>query len=264
MNHDDKASEKKAGSERKLADPSHDDRTSVQPEASLSSAQTDIAISHTGTEGNGDNMGRPQGKHNEDYEQKRAALLEKLGPRIVDTAERASFRELAALAGVSVPTLRHYFGDRNGLLRAWLELKGRLGAHHLTTLSSTDDDFATSVRSMLRYTAVGMDRGRVIELHTVGLAEGLTNPALGPTYLQAILEPTLAAAEMRLAAHIDRGEMRTTDIRSAALSLLSPLLLAILHQRDLGGDKVRCLDLDAFIEAHSTGFVRAYGRSRDD
>jgi AcrR family transcriptional regulator len=204
-------------------------------------------------------MGRPQGKHNEDYEQKREALLEKLGPRLVATADRASFREMAAFARVSVPTLRHYFTDRNGVIRAWLEWKGGRGRQYLTTLSWSDEDFAASIRSMLAFVAMGMDRGRVIELHIVGLAEGLTNPSLGPTYLQSILEPTLAAAEARLSTHMQRGEMRQVDVRAAALALLSPLILAMLHQRDLGGETLRCLNVDAFIESHAGAFVLAYG-----
>lgn len=205
-----------------------------------------------------DDMGRPQGKQNVDYVEKRDALLDKLGPRLVTTSERASFREMAAFAEVSVPTLRHYFGDRNGVVRAWLERKGVRGKQHLDALSETQEDFAHSIRSMLSFVAMGMERGRVIELHIVGLAEGLTNPALGPTYLQSILEPTLAAAERRLSTHIQRGEMRETDVRTAALALLSPLILALLHQRDLGGREVRRLDIDEFIDSHASAFIMAY------
>jgi hypothetical protein len=46
--------------------------------------------------------------------------------------------------------------------------------------------------------------------------------------------------------------------RGAALMLLSPIILAMLHQRDLGGEKVRCLDVDAFVATHADAFIRAY------
>ena len=42
------------------------------------------------------------------------------------------------------------------------------------------------------------------------------------------------------------------------MSLLAPLLLAILHQRELGGTSVRQMDLDGFLEDHASAFVRAY------
>lgn len=203
-------------------------------------------------------MGRPQGSQNEDYDEKRQAILERLSGRIVSISERASFRDLAASAGVSVPTLRHYFRDREGLLAAWLEWKGGLGAPHLELVKKPGPDFESSVLDLLSYIVNGLSFGRVIELHSVGLAEGLTNPMLGPAYLQSILEPTLAAAEERLQAHIGKGQMRPVDVRSAALSLVSPVLLAVLHQRDLGGKAVRCLDVDEFVAAHGAAFVKAY------
>jgi len=205
-------------------------------------------------------MGRPHGTHNEDYEEKRKLLLERMSGRMVAPTERASFRELAAAAGVSMPTLRHYFKDRNGVVAAWLAWKGSLGKPHLDVVARTDDDFATSIRSLMVYVRAGMDYGRVNELHVVGLTEGLTNPPLGPAYLQSILEPTLAATETRLAGHQTRGEMRKdVSVRTAALALLSPIILAVLHQRDLGGSTLRCLDMEDFYEAHAAAFVRAYG-----
>jgi AcrR family transcriptional regulator len=204
-------------------------------------------------------MGRPAGVHNEDYDEKRAALLERVTARLVEVgAERASFREMAAATGVSVPTLRHYFGDRQGLIRAWMDWRGGQGAPYLAALAATDEPFAASIRTMLDFVALGLERGRVVELHVVGLMEGLTNPALGPAYLKTILEPTLQAAERRLALHVARGEMHAVDVRTAALALLSPLILAVLHQRDLGGKAVRCLDLPVFIATHAEAFVRAY------
>jgi AcrR family transcriptional regulator len=204
-------------------------------------------------------MGRPAGVHNEDYDEKRAALLDRVTARLVAVgADRASFREMAATAGVSVPTLRHYFGDRQGLIRAWMAWRGGQGAPYLAELATTTEPFDLSIRTMLEFVALGLERGRVVELHVVGLMEGLTNPALGPSYLTSILEPTLQAAEQRLALHAERGEMRAVDLRAAALALLSPLILAVLHQRDLGGRSVRCLDISAFIATHAEAFVRAY------
>lgn len=204
-------------------------------------------------------MARTSGSRNRDYDEKRIALLKRLEPRLADlTKPRPSFREMAGAADVSVPTLRHYFKDREGVVQAYLVWQGSESARYRPLVATTDDPFPSSIRRVLHGSAFGLkDMGR-IRTHVVGLTEGLHNDRIGPSYLQATLEPLLASVEQRLTLHVARGEMRAVDIRHAAISLLAPLLLAILHQRELGGTTVRQMDLDAFMEDHAASFVRAY------
>ena len=71
-------------------------------------------------------MSRTSGSRNRDYDTKRQELLKRIGVRLTDLSQgRPSFRELAAAAGISVPTLRHYFKDRDGVLEAFLDWQGR-------------------------------------------------------------------------------------------------------------------------------------------
>lgn len=56
----------------------------------------------------------------------------------------------------------------------------------------------------------------------------------------------------------DKGAVEA-GLRVAALAYLSPLLVALLHQHDLAGVTCRPLDLEAFLAAHTSRFVRAYG-----
>jgi len=204
-------------------------------------------------------MARTSGSRNRDYDEKRVALLKRLEPRLSDLSKvRPSFREMAGAAGVSVPTLRHYFSDRDGVLQAYLVWQGGESARYRPLVATTEDPFQHSIRKVLHGSAFGLkDMGR-IRTHVVGLAEGLHNDRVGPSYLQATLEPLLASMEQRLTLHVSRGEMVATDVRHAAISLIAPLLLAILHQRELGGSSVRQMDLDQFIEDHAAAFVRAY------
>jgi AcrR family transcriptional regulator len=204
-------------------------------------------------------MARTSGSRNRDYDDKRLALLKRLGPRLSDLSRaRPSFRELAGAAGVSVPTLRHYFADREGVLQAYLVWQGGESARYRPLVATTEDPFEHSIRRVLHGSAFGLrDMGR-IRTHVVGLTEGLHNARVGPSYLQATLEPLLASVEQRLTLHVARGEMRAVDLRHAAISLFSPLLLAILHQRELGGASVRLLDFDRFLDDHAAAFVRAY------
>jgi AcrR family transcriptional regulator len=204
-------------------------------------------------------MARTSGSRNRDYDEKRVALLKRLDPRLSDVANpRPSFREMAGAAGVSVPTLRHYFRDREGVLQAYLVWQGGESARYRPLVATTEDPFPLSMRKVLHGSAFGLkDMGR-IRTHVVGLTEGLHNSRVGPSYLQATLEPLLASVEQRLTLHVARGEMRAVDLRHAAIALLAPLLLAILHQRELGGTSVRQMDLEAFMEDHAAAFVRAY------
>lgn len=204
-------------------------------------------------------MPRTSGSRNRDYDDKRLALLKRLDPRLSDLSKtRPSFREMAGAAGVSVPTLRHYFTDREGVVQAYLVWQGGESARYRPLVATTEDPFQHSIRRVLHGSAFGLKDMDRIRTHVVGLTEGLHNARVGPSYLQATLEPLLASVEQRLTLHVARGEMRPVDLRHAAISLIAPLLLAILHQRELGGTNVRQLDLDRYIEDHAAAFVRAY------
>ena len=61
----------------------------------------------------------------------------------------------------------------------------------------------------------------------------------GPAYLRMLLEPTLHSAEARIALHMARGEIGPCDVRVAAVELVAPVIVVLLHQRALGGSSVR-------------------------
>lgn len=209
-------------------------------------------------------MSRTRGARNADYDERRSALIERLRGRLADRgAGQASMRELAASAEVSVPTLTHYFGGRDDVIAAVLEHSLEAGQEHLAYAATPQGSFASSIRQLLDYAALGHRFG-VSELHRIGLTEGIGHPGLGPAYVEKTLEPTLQAIEKRLSAHVAAGEMREANVRHAALQLLAPLLFAQLHQHELGGDRCRPLDTEQFIVDHADMFVRAYGMTSAD
>ncbi|UUL84053.1 hypothetical protein [Sphingomonas qomolangmaensis] len=159
--------------------------------------------------------------------------------------------------------MSHYFGRRDDVVRAVMEDDLRQGAEPLATLARPTGPFSTSIADAVSHVATGLRHG-VGTMFSVGLTEGLRHAELGPVFLGSALEPTLAAIEARLTAHINAGDMRAVDPRGPAIALVSPLLIAFLHQHELGGSDVRPLDLDALCQEHTAAFVRAWGVSSAD
>lgn len=209
-------------------------------------------------------MARTLGARNAHFEARRAALIVRARERLSLQTEHQSpsFRELALACGVGVTTLRHYFGSREELVKTVFEQALRGGQQYLERARTPEDGDAAglerSLRALLSRLVVGWTRGKVGELHRIGLAEGLRNARTALDYLNDILEPTLQAVETRLQGYIAHGEIVACDTRHAALMLLSPLLLALLHQHDLGGTRCRPLEIPALIDEHVKVFVRAY------
>lgn len=195
-------------------------------------------------------MGRRAGSRNADFEATRAGLLASIGQRLAQAdGVGASMHELADAAGVSPATLRHYFGDRDAVIVAYLEDCFGKGARY-AALVATEPLHATAAESLgwaLGQIRVGLERSPLGKIHAFGLRAGLESPLLGPSYLNNLLEPTLRCVEARIERHQARGELVGRDPRMLALQLVSPLLLAVLHQRSLFGCTLRPLDLDALL-----------------
>jgi AcrR family transcriptional regulator len=210
-------------------------------------------------------MARTAGARNAQFEERRNALITKARSRLsMQGAEAPSFRELALAAGVSVATMRHYFGTRDGLIQAIFAQSLESGRRHLSSARAPQPaaiDFESGLKSFLQRVVIGWTEGQVGALHRIGLAEGLRSPATALAYLADILEPTLQALEQRLRVDAERGVIVECDTRHAALMLLSPILLALLHQHDLGGTRCRPLAIPALIDEHVRVFARAYRRA---
>lgn len=208
-------------------------------------------------------MGRPEGTRNPGYTEKRAALTHKLLLRLLEgDGTRCSLNDLAEAADASVPTLKHYFGDRAGLVVAALKSAEALGAAHVEPMAvPSSPDLATSMRDAVFHILLGWRSFGVDRVFAGSLAIGLAHVDAGPAFLTGVLEPTQQAIERRLRVHALRGEASIDDggERAAALGFVAPLLMALLHQGPLGGDACRPLDVSAFVDTHVAAFVRAWG-----
>jgi AcrR family transcriptional regulator len=205
-------------------------------------------------------VGRRRGSKNADYAEVRDAILLRLVEHVgLSGRFHLSFRELAQAAEVTPSTLRHYFGDRQGVLGATFARIHQGGTPFIAAAATEEHGPApASLAWFLANVRLGWERFGVGKAHAFGLTEGLGDGRLGQGYLTHLLEPTLQAAEARLARHVAQGELGRCDVRHAALALLAPVILALLHQQALGGTAVRPLDVDAFVADHLARFLRAH------
>ncbi len=209
-------------------------------------------------------MARTAGSRNANYAQARGALARRVRAAVfADAGLRASLRELAAAGGTSVSTLKHYFTDRAGVIRAVLESQQVDAAPYLAMASVPT---SADLRQSLEGYVAGLRQAWFV--HGVGniearsLATGLSETSLGPAYVESILEPLLQSFEQLLATHIQRGDLAPCDTRFAALLFLSPIVLGLLHQDALSGKRCRPLDLDAFLARHLDVFLASHPRGR--
>jgi AcrR family transcriptional regulator len=212
-------------------------------------------------------MGRSPGARNQDYDTTKRALAEKVRAAVVRLGARASLNELAREADVSIPTLKHYFGDRSGAVAEALRTVRESAAPYIATVADPGDRaLEASLVDLAKGLAAAWVPAGVGRLFAAGMGAGLFDEAAGPGYLDGVLEPTVLAMEERLRVHARRGEASLDPedelaVRTASLAFLSPLLVALMHQHALSGARCRPLDVGAFIEEHARRFVRAYGSS---
>jgi AcrR family transcriptional regulator len=204
-------------------------------------------------------MGRPKGSHNEGYEVRRAELARAVVPLLMAGDAAPSMRALAEAAGVSVPTMRHWFGDARGVIAAAVVEIGKQGVPHNARGASAElGPVDASVRWFVGELVTAWRQYGVGQAFAVGLEAGLHDGEVGPAFVDSVLEPLLQTVEARLQVHLDRGELRPVPARTLALALLSPVVLALLHQGPLRGEQCRPLDVDALVDAHIAGFLRGY------
>ena len=202
-------------------------------------------------------MGRPIGARSEGYERKRTALADAVLDALL-ADPNLSLRTMAEAAGVSRPTLLHYFGSRDGAVQAAMERAGLAGEAHLVYLREMPvTDAASALRHTLERLCLGWSNG-VGSLHYTGMRTGLREPALAHTYRSVLLDPTIDA----IAALIERLSalhlLGPCDPRTAALQVLSPCLVALIHQHGLGGATDRPIHLDDLIAATVGDLVSAW------
>jgi AcrR family transcriptional regulator len=204
-------------------------------------------------------VGRISGAVNKDHDEKRGRLAASLAQVLLSAQGRhLTLKELADAVDVDPGTLRHYFDDRRGAIRAAFESLLPMGEAQKARAAQLSQLPARQALATLLERIVAAWPHALGGMHAAGFVEGMGDGDLGQAYIASIFEPTLDTVEKLLVAYDARGELRIKDARVAGLALLSPVLLGLFHQHQLMGRKCRPLDLKAFLEAHLDGFFRGY------
>lgn len=188
-------------------------------------------------------MPRPAGVRNHDFDEKRASLLNALTEFALDAdLRRPSLRQFAIAVNQSEPTLRHYFGDRQGLV---IEIIENIRQHSLPIwdiVNMPADDPAQAVKDYLDLSEKGMQKGRFTRAHAFGLIEGLADELVGKAYLEKMLHPALKVFAEKLRA-TPGGPRDPDELMAATFAATAPIILMGVHQELLGGSDHAPVDM---------------------
>jgi AcrR family transcriptional regulator len=187
---------------------------------------------------------------------RRSELLGLLAPTaIAERSAPVSLRQFAIKAGVSEPTLRHFFADRQGVVIALIAYFADGARQFLEESAKPASTLQDAVSGYGALALAGAQSDFYAQAHAFALVESIHDPEVAKAYLERIIEPSLQALELRLGPSVDPHNANPDRVRHAALALYAPALIAILHQHLLKGDEVRPIDMSAFVADLTTLFT---------
>ena len=183
-------------------------------------------------------MARPAGVRNQDYAEKRSALIDLLTDYVLrDEVQLPSYRQLAIAAQTSQPTLDHYFENRTGLIIAILERLHETSKRVRDTLRLPSETIAEAVD---QYTAIAIQLGRddaYLNAHVFAIREGMADQRIFQAYNTLLVEPGVAAIAERLVKSRG-GPVNYASALTAAHMLISSSMFMALRKKLLTGGTV--------------------------
>jgi len=208
-------------------------------------------------------MPRTKGAANKDSQQRKLEILSRIWTKMRLGGDKPiSWREMAAAGKVGLATLSHHFGKRDDVIMAILEAKRIEGEEPLRILAEPAESFEASIEQAIDHLSTGLEDYDVGDLLSLGFSEGINHDRVGPAFVKDGLEPILQATINRLRVHQEREEIRSdADLRTAAIMLVSPLVIAYTHQMSLGGRQSHPIEMGTLKHQIKDAFVRAYATS---
>lgn len=200
-------------------------------------------------------MGRPA---NTDPAETRARIRAAAGALFAERGRAgASMRAVAASAGVTVGTIHHHFGDKEGLYRACVEamyeelaaLRGELAAVALGG-GSLADGIAEAVRRSFRFCCAHREAVRLATRDAVDRGE------MDPRRRATLLLPALTEVTPVLAAVTGREEedlrlvLRSVTLLAVRYAITAPAELAAVLGRSAPRTRADRATLEERVERH--------------
>ena len=163
----------------------------------------------------------------------------------------AKLDDIAARAGVSKGALYLYFETKEDLFKAVVteavapNLEGVLAA-----AESFEGPFGTLARSLLPQIARIVTTTPVGAVAKMVIAESRNFPELARVWHDALVSKALGFVAAVIAGAQRRGEVKSGDPRSFAVSLISPILMAVLWRETFTPVGVPEFDIEALARQH--------------
>ncbi|MEQ8557735.1 MAG: hypothetical protein RIB03_05405 [Henriciella sp.] len=192
-------------------------------------------------------MPRPPGTRNQDFAEKRDALIDKLTAFVLqEGVELPSFRQLAIAAETSEPTLRHYFKDRSGVIVAIMACLNEMSAFMREATRTPSGSIEESVEEYITLISNFRTNTRFIQAHMFGMRESMSDAEARKAYLDYIIEPSVDALAERLV-KTKGGPTNYQSARAAAMMLMSSSQYMLIHQNLLEGAEHNPIDVDWYF-----------------
>jgi AcrR family transcriptional regulator len=171
-------------------------------------------------------MSRPVGIRNQDYDEKRLALVDAMLAYVEQSSiTLPSLRQLAIAAKVSDAALRHYFGDRRGVIVALIE---RIKEKTDALRHGFQQPAASIEAAVTEYIAMASQLGDTpvyLRWHVFALREGMVDPDVFLEYERLLYHPAVDALANRFHQspggpdHLEAAQQGAAIIISAVMAM---------------------------------------------
>lgn len=139
-------------------------------------------------------MARPAGVKNQDYDEKRKALLKSMTEFIQQNdVIDPSLRQLSIGAGVSDVTLRHYFNDRQGVIVALFQSVSEANSAIREAFRQPASSLEKAVNNVTEIWGRISKNASYMRWHVFAIREAIADPVVFDAYEKHVIKPTSEA-----------------------------------------------------------------------
>ena len=169
----------------------------------------------------------------------------------------ARLEDIAARAGVSKGAIYLYFPTKQHVFRAVVEQGVAPNLNIVrATLAAPTDKFANLLRGLMKVLPGVIATTPIGGIVKMVIGESRNFPELAQAWHDQLVQPALAAMTDAIAAAQANGELRPGDPRQYAISLVSPMLAAVLWRETFLPVGAEPIDVPSLAEQHVELWLR--------